>query len=135
MPTSILLPLDGSERSTRAGDAALDRAETADCTVHALYVVDTARYGEPALSSAETLVDEAEDRGRDRLAEFAARGRDRGVDVETRCCHGRPAEELLAYARAVDADEVLLYRRVPHAVRDQLADVADRIHGTWRPVA
>ena len=73
MPTSILLPLDGSERSTRAGDAALDRAETADCTVHALYVVDTARYGEPALSSAETLVDEAEDRGRDRLAEFADR--------------------------------------------------------------
>ena len=47
MPTSILLPLDGSERSTRAGDAALDRAET--------------------------LVDEAEDRSRDRLAEFADR--------------------------------------------------------------
>lgn len=127
MPQTLLLPLDGSDSSDRAAEYALDRAERDGSTIHALYVVDTTRYGEPALSSGEVLIDEAEDEGHRLLGSFAASANARGVPVEARCCHGRPPEEILAHARAIDADVVVLHSRVPHATRTELADVAETV--------
>lgn len=121
MPPTILLPLGGTDDTDRAAEYALERAASEDAVVHALFVVDTGRYGEPALSSAEVLVDDREDAGKRELAAVAARGAARGVDVQTRCCHGRPNAELLGYAESVGADVVVLDRRVPHGVRHGLA--------------
>ncbi|QLH76007.1 universal stress protein [Halosimplex rubrum] len=135
MTERILLSLDGSateghgaEATDRAIDHALASAERTGGTVHALYVVDTGRYGEPALSSAEIFVDDAEDAGHDLLAAVDRRGRERGVTVLTRCCHGRPNEELPAYAAEIDADTVVLAgRRRPGRVRKELERVADTV--------
>lgn len=126
MPETLLLPFDREDR-TACTDYALDRAERNGGVVHALGVVDTPRYGEPALSSAEAFVDEAEDDVRERLAAFARRGVDRGVAVETSCRHGHLPTELLEYARDVDADVLVCDRRLPHAVRRRLADVVDTV--------
>jgi|GEM_PF-1836859 len=135
MTDRILLSLDGSapdgdrtEATDRAIDHAVDMAARRGGTVHALYVVDTGRYGEPALSSAEIFVDDAEDAGHDLLAAVDRRGRERGVIVRTRCCHGRPNEELPAYAAEIDADAVVLAgRRRPGRVRRELRRVADTV--------
>jgi len=132
MTERILLSLDGSteddDRTDRAIDHAVELAARRGGTVHALYVVDTGRYGEPALSSAELFVDDAEDAGHDLLAAVDRRGRERGVVVHTRCCHGRPNEELPAYAVEVDADAVVLAgRRRPGRVRRELERVADTV--------
>lgn len=135
MAERILLSLDGSategdrtEATDRAIDRALDLAARRGGTVHALYVVDTGRYGEPALSTAELVVDGVEDAGHDLLATVDRRGRDRGVTVLTRCCHGRPNEELPAYAVEIDADAVVLAgRRRPGRVRRELEQVADTV--------
>jgi nucleotide-binding universal stress UspA family protein len=133
MVERILLSLDGSVtegdrtgETDRAIDRAIDLAARRGGTVHALYVVDTGRYGEPALSSAELVVDGVEDAGHDLLATVDRRGRDRGVTVLTRCCHGRPNEELPAYAVEIGADVVVLAgRRRPGRVRRELERVAD----------
>ncbi|WP_436928371.1 universal stress protein [Halosimplex halobium] len=143
MTERILLSLDGSatagegtgetERDRtgevdRAIDHAVDLAARTGGVVHALYVVDTGRYGEPALSSAELVVDDAEDAGHDLLAVVDRRGRERGVTVRTRRCHGRPNEELPAYAAEIDADAVVLTgRRRPGRVRRELERVADTV--------
>lgn len=127
MTDTILLLLDGSDRGARAGEYTLDRAEREDAVVHALSVVDTARYGEPALSSAEIVVDDAEDRAHDRLSSFAARAAERGIPVETTCCHGDPAEELVATAGAVEADVAVFTRRIPHTARTRLETTVDTV--------
>jgi len=133
MTERILLSLDGSaaegdERTDRAIDRAVELAARRGGTVHALYVVDTGRYGEPALSSAEIFVDDAEDAGHDLLGVVDRHGRERGVTVLTRCCHGRPNEELPAYAVEIDADAVVIAgRRRPGRVRRELERVADTV--------
>ncbi|MFC7141609.1 universal stress protein [Halosimplex aquaticum] len=133
MTDRILLSLDertseGTGGTAAAIDRALDMAERSGGVVHALYVVDTGRYGEPALSSAEVLVGDAEDAGRDLLSTVDARGRERDVVVRTRCCHGRPNEELPAYASEIDADAVVLAgRRRPGRVRRELERTADTV--------
>ncbi|WP_436925912.1 universal stress protein [Halosimplex amylolyticum] len=135
MTGTILLSLggvDSTEAATteidHAIEYALDVAQRRGGAVHALYVVDTGRYGEPALSSTEILIDDAEDAGHDLLVEAEARGRKRGIRVHTRCCHGRPNEELPAYAAEIDADAVVLTgRRVPGRVRRELERTADTV--------
>lgn len=126
VPETILVPFEEDQRQACA-DYALDRAERTGGTVHAVGVVDTARYGEPALSAAEVFVDEAEDAVKAAIAEFAGRARTRGVVVERRCLHGHLPEELLAYARDVDADVLVCDRRLPHAVRTRMDDVVDAV--------
>ncbi|WP_459194329.1 universal stress protein [Halosimplex sp. J119] len=136
MTDRILLSLDEStadgDGSTEAAiDRALEWAERSGGIVHALYVVDTSRYGEPALSSGEVLIDEAEDAGHDLLRTVDVRGRERGVTVRTRRCHGRPNEEVPAYAVEIDADAVVLAgRRRPGRVRRELERVADFVVGS-----
>jgi nucleotide-binding universal stress UspA family protein len=127
MAHTILLPLTGGRAADRSIDAALDHAEREGGVVHALYVVDTQRYGEPALSSAELLVDEAEDEGRRQLGQVAARGNARGITVEARCCHGRPADEIVDHALDVGADVVVLDRRLPHDRLVRLERAVDRV--------
>lgn len=136
MYDTILVGTDGSESAHRAVEHALERAEQNDATLHALFSVDTARYAEPALSSGELVTDEVEDWGQERLAEIVDRGTARGVEVVTRCCHGRPHEELIDYAEEIDADVTILgYQGQNHVKTAQVGSVTDRVVRTSdRPV-
>lgn len=125
MTETILFSLE--ESGTRGVEYVLNRAQQRDGSVHALAVVDTARYGEPALSSGEVVVDEAEDRATERLRAFVARARDRGIPVETARRHGRLAEQLPAYADEVDANVVVCPRRIPHGARRRLERTAETV--------
>ena len=111
MTDTILLPTDGSEHARRATAHAVALAKQHDATLYAVFVVDTRDLGEPALSSIEVLIDEYEDRGRDILDEVRDAAAKHGVTVETRCCHGVPAEEILDLANSIDADIIVLGER------------------------
>lgn len=111
MVDTILLPTDGSEDARRAAAHAIALAAREDATLQVVFVVDTRELGEPALSSIEVLIDEYEDRGREVLDEIEAAARKQSVPVETRCCHGTPAEEILSMAEAVDADLIVVGER------------------------
>jgi len=64
MYDTILVPTDGSDPANRAVEHALALADRYDARVHALYCVETHRYGEPALSSTEIVLDQLEDQGK-----------------------------------------------------------------------
>jgi len=136
MYDTILVPTDGSDPANRAVEHALEIAEQFGATVHAMYVVDTDRYGEPALSSAEIVLQELEEDGRDLVADIAERADGHDVAVETRVCHGAPHEEIVAYADEVDADLVILgYQGHSHRMEGHMGSVADRVaHAAGRPV-
>jgi len=136
MYETVLVGTDGSAPANRAVVHALEQAEQNDAALHAIFVVDTGRYSEPAFSSGELVTDEIEDWGRNELDEVVERGDELGVEVTTRCCHGRPHEEIIGYADAIDADVVVLgYQGQSHTKTDHFGSVADRVvRNAGRPV-
>lgn len=133
----ILVPIDGSEGSQRAIEHALELATRDDAELYGLHVVDTRKCGEPALSSLELVVDEAEDEGHQLLDAFAERAAGADIAVTTRCVHGIPHETILDHAREVDADLIVLgYEGEDHtrhmgSVARDIVDTSDRpVHTT-----
>ena len=129
---TILVPTDGSEHAERAVEVAFQLADEQDATVHALFVVDTHLYGEPALGSVELFVDEIGDYGSDLLSELVGRGTERGIAVERTVRHGDPHEVIVEYADEIDADLVVMgYQGQSHrmhrgAVVERVLDETDR---------
>ncbi|WP_254546628.1 universal stress protein [Halomarina pelagica] len=126
MYETILVPTDGSDGANRAVEHALHLAERDGASLHVIFVVDVDRYGEPALSSAEIVIDELEDEGHDLVEGVAARADNRGVEATTRCCHGTPDSEIVGYADAIGADLIVMgYQGRSH--RTKIGSVANRV--------
>lgn len=136
MYRTLLIATDGSDRAARAVAHALDLAERSDATVHAMHVVDTSREGEPALSSAELVLDELEARGWEHVDDIERRAAERGLTTVTELCHGRPAEEIVRYADETDVDVVVLgYSGESHTRTDSIGHVSERVvQDASRPV-
>lgn len=125
---TILVATDGSETAEEAVECAFGLAEQYGATLHAVFVVDTRLYGEPALSSTELVVEEVEDRGNTLLEQLAERAAGRGIDVTTRCCHGNPSEEIVGYGKSIDADLLVLgYKGQTYRTSDHVGSVAERV--------
>lgn len=128
MYDTILVAVDGSAPSNRAVVHALDLAEQYGADLHAIFVVDTSRYGEPALSNDELVIVEIEDRGHDLLEAIDERAEKQDVDVVTHCCHGVPHREIIAYADEIDADAIVLgYQGHSHTRTTAIGSVTDRV--------
>jgi len=94
MYDTILVPTDGSDPANRAVEHAMELADRYEADVHALYCVETHRYGEPALSSTEIVLERLEEEGAAMLAELADRADNVGIDWTSTVCHGLPWEEI-----------------------------------------
>lgn len=124
----ILVGTDGSPSADRAITHALEQADRHGATLYGIFVVDTSRYGEPALSSDELVTDEIEDMGREYLGELEEQARDLDVEFVRRTCHGRPHEEIINYADDIDADMIVLgYQGQSHTQTDTIGSVAERV--------
>ncbi|WP_439028170.1 universal stress protein [Haloarchaeobius sp. DT45] len=122
----ILVPTDGSAGAERAAAYALDIANRYGADLHALFVVDTSVYDEPALSSAELVIDDLEDWGAGLMEDMASKADEYGLGFECKLCHGLPHQEILSYADAVDADIIVMgYQGQSHTKR--IGSVTDRV--------
>jgi nucleotide-binding universal stress UspA family protein len=128
MYRTILIPTDGSDRANRAVEHAIELAETYDADLHGMYVVDTTRYGDPALSSAELILTELEDRGDIILTEILEEAEPLGIDFTPYICHGSPHEEIIIYADEIDADVIVIgYQGESHPETDLMGSVVQRV--------
>lgn len=123
----ILVATDGSEPANRAVEFGLDLAEQYDAVVHAIAVVDTGRYGEPALSSTELVIEELETNANELLAEISERGDRRDVEVITNCTHGDPHDKIVAYAEEIDADMTILGAHGISKTGHHIGSVSERV--------
>ncbi len=132
----ILVPTDGSDRANRAVEYALDLADTYDADVHAMYCVETHRYGEPALSSTEIVLDNLEDQGAAMLEKIADQADNAGIGCTWNVCHGRPWEAVREKAAQLDADLIVIGGQGQgHNRTNRIGSVAERIvRTTDRPV-
>jgi len=127
MYETILVATDGSEPANKAVERALALASHHGAVVHVLSVVDTGRYGEPALSTSEIVVDDLEDFAHDHLADIGEQAAALDVELVTECCHGEPHETIVEYAEEIDADLTLLGRHGSSRTGHHIGSVADRV--------
>ncbi len=122
---TVVVATDGSESVERAVAYAADVAERFDAAVHALYVLDTREVENAPDPLQSEFHDALETRGEAALEAV----RDRSVRaVEGTVREGRPAEEIVAYAREVDADLLALGTRGRHGEhRLLLGSVAEEV--------
>ncbi|UPW01454.1 universal stress protein [Halorussus gelatinilyticus] len=104
----ILVPTDGSEQHAVVTQA-MNLAELADATVHALYVVDERALDyQPSESGREETRDARREEGEAATQHVAEAGEDRGVEVVTAIEEGTPAQAIVEYADAEDVDVVVM---------------------------
>ncbi|MXV64071.1 universal stress protein [Natronorubrum sp. JWXQ-INN-674] len=108
MYDTILVATDGSQPANRAVDHAMNLASTFDAPLHAIYVVDTRRYGDSVLGDSAAATEELESRGRELLEDIQQRA---DIDVTIEIRHGRPHQEISEYAETIDTDLVVLGNR------------------------
>jgi len=103
--TIVVATTDGSDSVQRAVSVAVDVAARFDAEVHAVYVVDAGEVESSPDTVRDDLRDALDDEGRDALDRVsgAAHDRDDDLDVTIEVREGRPASEIDAYARSVDA--------------------------------
>ncbi|WP_276256176.1 universal stress protein [Halomontanus rarus] len=133
MYDTILVATDGSDAANRAVAHATDLASSFDADLHAIYVVDTTRYGQAVLSEAGGVLEELEERG-DKILEDVAGLSD--VDTTSVIRSGRPNEEITAYAEDIEADLIVLGNRgLGAGPATKLGSIAERIvRNAGRPV-
>jgi nucleotide-binding universal stress UspA family protein len=136
MYDTILVPTDGSDPANRAVEHALALADRYDARVHAMYCVETYRYGEPALSSTALVLNQLEEQGQAMLEELGDRADNAGIEYTCDVCHGRPWDEALKAADEADADLIVIgYQGQSHARAGKIGSVAERIvRAADRPV-
>lgn len=128
MYDEIVVAFDGSEPASDAVEHALAEAEGHGAAVHVIYVIDTDRYAEPALSTSELETTAIEEWATDALEEIVERGEDRGVSVEAVCRHGTPYLEIVDFADAIDADLIVIgYKGHGQRRHGRIGSVTDRV--------
>ncbi len=128
MYDTILVPTDGSDPANRAVEHALELADRYDAAIHVLYCVETHRYGEPALSSAELVIDNLEDRGAAMCQEVGDQADNAGIECEWTVCHGRPWKKVRETAADIDADLIVIgFQGRSHERPGKMGSVAERV--------
>ena len=109
MAHSILVPIDGSDRSFEALEFTLEHYPDADVT--ALHVIElgTPRYGQGSLQGWSDEVRREEEAHADEVlaeVERIADEHDDGITTETGI--GRPSRSILDYTDLIDADQIVM---------------------------
>jgi nucleotide-binding universal stress UspA family protein len=133
--TRVLVPVDGSEGSTKALDAGLSLCEAMGCELTALAVEGRL----PAYAASLGEVDDVK-RQKDEfftrvLEQASASAKERGLSIHTELISGHAAEVITHYAAAHEHDLIVIGHR-GHFLGDYLlGSTADRVaHHAHCPV-
>ncbi|MBP1921960.1 nucleotide-binding universal stress UspA family protein [Halorubrum alkaliphilum] len=127
---TVVVATDGSDSVGRAVQIAIDLAARFDAAVHALYVIDDDEVGSSPEAVREDLRDVLDERGTQALEDIVdlAEERDDELDVTAEVREGRPADEIIEYARSIDAGVVVTGTRGRHGEnRFLIGSVAERV--------
>lgn len=125
---TVLVATDGSKSVERAVEVALDLAARFEARVETLYVLDEEELDGSPERVRDDLRYALQENGGEALVETRRRAAELGVEVTTAVREGRPADEILAHAREVDADVVATGTRGRHGEhRLLIGSVAERV--------
>lgn len=126
MYDTVVVATDGSTSVERAVTVAADLARRFEADLHAVYVLDRRSYQDAPDDMEADLRGSLEERGEDALETLADRVGNGTVTTAIR--EGRPPEEIVGYAREVEADVVATGTRGRHGEgRFILGSVAEEV--------
>jgi len=134
----ILIAIDGSDSAREALELGLELAEEQGATPFLVYVapaVEILPYGGFA-APAPTVPHELDELDRAPLEEAAEIAARRGLEAKTELLVGNPADEIVAFGDAIDADIIVVGSRGHGMVASALLGSVSRsvLHESRRPV-
>lgn len=125
----IVVPTDGSAGTRRAIDHAVRLAATHGATIHAIYVVNSARYAGFSMETAWEGIDGMlREEGQAAVADVEGIADARDVPVETALIDGSPSAEIVRYAERQACDLVVMGTHGRGGInRLLLGSVAERV--------
>ncbi len=128
MYETILVGTDGSANANRAVVQALDQAEEFGAELHGIFVVTTDRHDDPTLGTDAQPQAEVETQGQEFLDDISRRAADLDMEFDGKIAEGRPHEEIVRYADAIDADMIVLgYQGHSHSDPATIGSTTDRV--------
>ena len=122
----ILLAYDGSEPSSKAFDTAAEMAQRYQAQLHVLTVAESPQIGDDV--ETEALIEYARGHHKNLLHGLRHRGDRFGVHPNFEMVVGHPAHQILAHAKAIKADLIVVGHRGHGALdRWRLGSVSHRI--------
>lgn len=104
---NVLVPTDGSQTATNAGDTAVELTDRYDATLHILSVVDTQPLGFDVRS--ETIQNELEADAETAIGEIETKATEPGLSsVQTSVEHGQPHQAIRTYVGENEVDLVVM---------------------------
>lgn len=123
----IVVATDGTDFVNKAIDSALDIAELTGGTIHAVYVTDVASVT-PTSPEWTLVAENMKSESEKALAYVKANAAERNVSCETVALEGSPANEIIRYAKEIDADLIVVGATGKKAVeRFLLGSVSEKI--------
>ncbi|ELZ22023.1 universal stress protein [Natrinema limicola] len=109
---TILIPTDGSDHAEAAAETGIELATVHDATVHVACVADTGPLGDLRLPGDATSAEDAmRGRAQEHVDAIVDRAEAAGLEVTGTVLEGPPEDELLEYAREIDADVIVMGTR------------------------
>jgi nucleotide-binding universal stress UspA family protein len=106
---TILAALDGSPRSEIALGKAIDEAKAWTASLHAVYVIETGLFSSIPLDNTwEVIFGLLESQGKEALKAAEQKAAAAGFTITTHLAQGRAGNEILALAKKVGADLVVV---------------------------
>ncbi len=131
---SIVVPTDGSDEATKAGEHAVALAERYDADVHAVYVVKSAIHDYK--DAPRSIVGMLKEAGENATEEIVSLADDAGVSATKTVVKGTPYNKILRHADDVEADLIAMGKMGLDAdERDFIGSTTERVlHESGVPV-
>ena len=120
---SIVVGVDGSDTAVKAANAAAELASAFGAGLHVVSAVPKKKSAKAGKGVVFTSVDHAEDA----LADVASRLRTKVPTLTTAIVKGKPAKVLVAEAKRVDADLIVVGNRRMKGAKRLLGAVAEDV--------
>lgn len=126
MIKKILIAFDGSKEAEKAFQIALDFSVTFQSSLHVLSV---ARPPEPpSIVETEALLDSATEHFETKFKDFLQQAQLHNISLNTKVVVGHPAEQIVHYAKEIQADLIVMGHRGKSIVqRWLLGSVSKRV--------
>ncbi|HVN66358.1 MAG TPA: universal stress protein [Methanomicrobiales archaeon] len=106
---SILVAIDGSQKSGAALDVAIGEAKVHGAALHVVYVIETGLFSSiPMDNTWEVIYGLLEKQGKEAQLAALKRAQAQGIGITTHLKEGHAGEEIIRLAREIGADLIVL---------------------------
>ncbi len=134
MLKKILIAYDGSSKSDKAFDFALDLSRLCSGISPEVFVLSVAQPPEPIdIVEMDAVIDSATQHYEQLFRDLRKRAEARGIEIKTEVAVGHPAEQIIRYATELDCDMVVMGQKGKSKIESWLLGSVSKRVATYAP--